>query len=403
MFILLDLVNFSLVSLSLTATMVVARWLLERAASGAGQAVSGSTDKLRPAELSYLLRAGDMSNVAVVLCFDLLHRAAKARLTGIEAVELADYERNAWQRAKEYVKGWTEGQIDKVVPDFSREGLAQVTGKVSKIYRFATGTARSFVVEVIADPKKLRRYISFAGVARFAADLASAGYQQVIQQELSADLLSRGLLVPVERRKQWAVRYKIAAVIGLLSTLLVAYQTLPDQRFAVACMLFGAVNAFLAGIFLFVKDLLPVYGELKDVFAHLKRSGWRVRALRWLVRLLTVAAWSTLTLILLVVLLLECLAIKFGLGVLPGQSAVAILLLTGNSFFVIGMFGDADRLEKRPLASGVAARLIGRQRKLLSEVSPLESFKSLLSQAEYNPEFSELLALYGIETLWLLA
>ncbi len=398
-----DLISFSWASLSLTATMVVVRFMLERAAAGQKGAAAVANERLRPAELSYLLRTGDMSNVAIVLCFDLLHRAAKSRLTGNEPVELADYERNAWQRAKEYVKGWTESQIDKVVPDFSRESLAQATGKVSKIYKFATGTARSFAAEVIADPKRLKRYISFAGVARFASDLASAGYQQVIQQELSADLLSRGLLVTAERRRQWSLRYKVAAAAALLTTLLVAYQTLPDQRFAVACMLFGAVNAFLAGIFLFLKELLPVYGELRDIFAHLRRGGWRVRVLKLLVRLLSVTVWSLLTLLLLVVLLLECLAIQFGLGVAPAQSAVAILLLTGNSFFVIGMFGAADKLEKRPLTSRLGAEVIKKERHRLSDVSPLESFKTLLSTPGYDPEFSELLALYGIETLWLLA
>jgi hypothetical protein len=39
----------------------------------------------------------------------------------------------------------------------------------------------------------------------------------------------------------------------------------------------------------------------------------------------------------------------------------------------------------------------------LASTSPLDSFKEVLQTTEYVPTFSELLALYGIETLLILA
>jgi hypothetical protein len=78
-------------------------------------------------------------------------------------------------------------------------------------------------------------------------------------------------------------------------------------------------------------------------------------------------------------------------------------MLCGVWLLLLELAFDAYKMRWRSQPSLSALALIADSRQRLAKVSPVEAFRQLLASREYSPECSELLAIYGIETLFLLA
>jgi len=358
---------------------------------------------LKPVEFAYLLREGEMSSVMVVLVVDLIHRAVKSQRAGQQSFSLAPCEEKAWRRVKALLKEWGEDQIGGAVPDPQSDSLRQMGVKLSRLYRFFSRTLRSFAAEVASDPKKIRKYFSFAGVARLVVELGSSGYRQALAQELAGELLSRRLLAGPGERRSRAYLCALAFALAVLCLVAASMVLLPDRAFAVAVLALGALNAAGLSCALFLRDLLPLYAELKDVLEHVKRSGKRLAVARFVlsaVAFVTAAAFSAAVT---GALALEVLAMRLAAGVPASPAALAVAASTACWLAAIQFGLDAWTLPGRVQPSLPAIALLRAKRARLAHLSPIEEFKKLLAEPGYDPTFAELLAVYGLETLWLLA
>jgi hypothetical protein len=390
-------------SLTVTAVLLLCRFLVRHWAAGTDRHTDAKSDLLRPAELAYLAKGGDMSNVLAVLSFDLLHRAVKASIGDESKVELAPYEATAWQSAKKFVANWGTEQIDKVLPDFQKESFPAITKKISAIYRFFTKTFRAFAGEVLSDPRRIKRYISFAGVAKLVVDLGGAQYKEALKTEMELDLLARGLLVSNERLSGCALVMGLVAAVGAIALITMLTAITPDIRLNLSYILMAAFNCLAVQGILFLRELVPLYSELKEVFAHLQRRSWRLSVLRQAVTVFSVASWLLLIFFCLFLLLMECFALKLTLAVTMQDSACILFALSLNILAVFLLIQDCLALKTHPYPSRLAQALVRLQYERFASVSPVETIRAALLSPEYDPGSSYILALYGIETLWLLA
>lgn len=355
-------------------------------------------DRLRPAELAYMSRCGDMSHTMIVLVADLVHKTVKS---GGSLPELAPYEQRLKDVVVEGSRRYFENKVQALIPSPRSQSAAEVVRRLSLIYRFIVEKLRPFLSEAIADPRNLRRYFQPAGILRLLADIASAGYREPVAAALKADLFARGLIV----RESGVARLRLVLALAALAAVAgaVAAYALFQPRLALFAILPGALSGVIVRLAFELKFLIPLYNELADVVGLLQRGGFRFRVVSLFTR-----AFSTLFLIWFAGLTLALLAcqvalIHFALA-MPAFEAVPVALTLTLTFAVAaGLVIECLRLEQGVALSERGLRLLAIERQALASVSPLASFRALLVTPAYDPEFSKLLAIYGIETLWLLA
>jgi len=373
------------------------------AAASVSEAPAGGDEAvtLRPAELAYLIRGGDMSHALIVLCFDLMHRAVKAQ--GSEGgLTLAPYETRVWGNVKEIARRWVDDKVGAIIPDPRTQTAQELVRRVSGLYTFAVRTVRPFLKEVMADPRNLRRYFQPAGMLRLLADLGSAGYKESVQRELESELSARGLVADDALRLQGSDRLNLLGAAGVLSILVIVLLVSCLPYWAVSIWIFSGLAAAAIRLALMLGEFVPFYRELSDVVDHVKRSGWRLAALRLALKAAALVFFLVAGAALTVTLALTVAAQALVFLIPPEVALAAALAVTGAWLLCLQVFVDAWRLRVSRQPSLAATDAIASARRRLSRVSPFETFKELLVSPAYDPLFSELLALYGIETLWLL-
>ncbi len=366
----------------------------------AGKFEQNNKNSLAPCEIAYLLRGGDVTHALVVLAVDLLQR--KLKNTTDDGSTLAPYEQNMWSIVTRSVKDWAVQKTQETVLKGAKTPL-QISRRVFFLYNFVRKSLKSVISDTIQDPRKLKRYFAPSGLIRILADFSSAGYKHAFQTELRKDLLARGLLVPEEKRVQIGKYFFIAAISGLILSLIPIFLlgSLPLAQ-SIISLFSSLIAAFLARLILSFRELLPLYQELALVAEKAQRSGWRFRVLKTVLNSVNVIFWLALC-----VSILASMAVGFLLLFVTGQNtdvqSLLFILSLAITYFVIFDFafeGWKLHIEETPTIE--AQKQLASLQKTFAHKSPLESFKSVLSSDQYDPIFSELLALYGIETLLVL-
>lgn len=359
--------------------------------------------RLRPAEIAYLSSNGDISHTLMVLGADLVQRALKSRLSpGAAVPELAPYEMRMWDLAKETVTDWAHSRVDKHLPMDIKKDPVEYVRRVSKIYNFVVHTARHFVLKVLQDPRQIRRYFKVSAIATLIADFSTAGYKAAFEQEFRTNLLSRGLLVPYPKRKSYARHYSVAGVVSLIFTIAIVFIFMQPWSFALGLVAMCLTSAIILRTALLLLHSIPYYAEIAEVIGHLKRQSFRLQLLRVLIRAITGLTYGVVLIGFLVLSGLALAILTFGFHHSNIVFLLIYVLLTIAFIAPIQLFLDGWRLgiEERPSTEG--ERLLALARHELASASPLDSFKEVLQTTEYVPKFSELLAIYGIETLLIL-
>ncbi len=360
-------------------------------------------ERLRPAEIAYLSSNGDISHAMLVLGADLVQRALKAKLSDGNVPKLASYEMRMWDLAKETVSDWAQSRVDKHLPMDIKKDPVEYVRRVSKIYNFVVHTARHFVVKVLQDPRQIRRYFKMSAIATLIADFSTAGYKAAFEEEFRNDLRARGLIVPLMRKRSYAKYYSTAAISGALviATLIMIF--IRPWTFAIGLIGMCLISAIILRFALLLLHSIPLYSEIAEVIEHLKRQSWRLQALRILIRLITVFTYTIVLVGFLALTGIALAILTFGFHHSHLTFLAIYMLLTLTFVVPVQMYIDSWRLklEERPSVEG--QRRLALIRHELASTSPLDSFKEVLQTTEYVPTFSELLALYGIETLLILA
>lgn len=376
---------------------IAARRVLWRQMRSTGQAPSRA---LAPAELAYLLRDGDMPHTLVVMSVDLIHRQIKAGDPD-STPPLRPYEKQVWVSVKEFLKQLAQQKAGHLIPMDDIKNPVKWAVRFSALKKFIGETLRSFVSDLIQDPRHIKKYFSLAGVARLALYFYTSSVRNAVQRELRQELLQEGFLVSEQRRKQFAL--VIAALIPAMvaSVFLIAF-ALPFQPFALVpvSMVAGLINAIAVRLLLELPGLIPTFDEFAKVAAELHRSGLRLTVVRTILRAGRVIVGILIALASVLLLLGDTVL----LGFLFQTNPVFLLLAqTVLGFSIVACALDYHSLTFRDQASAAGELQVQQRRAEISRVRPLDTYRNVLSDPTYDPTLSQLVALYGIETLWLLS
>lgn len=391
---------FSLLVLELVARAWIFNSLNE--AKDSATASNSSKEELRPAEIAYLIRGGDTTHALIVLAADLMQRALKRGDDMSFLNRLTDYEKNMWTVTKKALTDWAQQKAKKTILGDARSPI-QIAKRLSFLYRFITSSLSTMIKDSINDPKRLRKYFSAQGLWRIIADFTSAGYRQAFEKEIRETLLSRGLLIETARRKRHASLLLTASILGFAGVFLVAALAFKTWYLALVLGTGSLVAAAIFRTVLIARQLLPFYEELAVVANQIERTSRRLNLVKFLLRSVDTLNWLVAILLggiisVLVLTLAKLLYLEGG-----GDLVLGYLGLFVANFACVDLLFKALDLSFNDQPSKIALQEIKLLKEDLKEIKPLNSFKEYLDSQVYNPKFSRLIAVYGIETLFILA
>lgn len=361
-------------------------------------------EKMRPAEIAYLIRDGDLSHAIVVMAVDLLQRAVKEEQLNSPMPKLAEYESGMWRIAVDNVKSWAikKADIPTTLSSAMKVDPNKLLQRAASVLKFFTTTLRAFIEKVVQDPRHIRKYISVAGVMRLVADFISAGYQRALEEELKKSLLKRGLLVPEKERMSCA--RTCATFFALNAFLVVAVEVafkMPIFQ-AVIFALLGLMAAMTVRIIFHLRHYLPYYMDAIKLVEQISREGVRLKFIRLLLNGLRTVTHIAAALLFALLLLICSLVARLMFPALSQLDFMALVLVSGAQYISADLLVRAWRwmYEERPTPQ--ATSQIEQVRAKVDMKSPLETMKNMLQTPEYDETFSELLSIYGIEALVIL-
>jgi uncharacterized protein with PQ loop repeat len=399
---------------------------------------AGKEKQLRPAELAYIYKEGDMVHTIAVLCFDLIHRQIKSSgsIQSFETEQSAQetlpeplsslsweapiYETRVMARLKSQSLDWLKSKTSFNMPAnmYSLEGIKFFHGlfkRISYFYKLVMASSKQLFTKVIKDPKKIFSYISFAGVGRFTADILSSGYQNLLEEELLEYLRQNHLVVQEKSCQKLALLFFILGITSCLVVFYLLYQitintpastiqtALPINFMPWLIMGFAGFNALVCKLLLGLRSLIPMYEELNRLLVNVEKSSSLIKTLRFLLNAVSTMSWVLNLGIALLLNSSQMILFHFLFGI-PVLNASLIDFVSSLSVYtILSLFVDGWKLMNTPIASQCALRQVEQTREKLKEVNAIKSLQNTVSSGSYNTEFAELIAVYGIEVLWLLS
>ncbi|MBX9695451.1 MAG: hypothetical protein K2Z81_23905, partial [Cyanobacteria bacterium] len=151
------------------------------------------------------------------------------------------------------------------------------------------------------------------------------------------------------------------------------------------------------------RQFIPLYEELAVVARQVQRKSLRLNVIRFVLNSITWLLW----LVFLITTLLSTLIGLLFISLLHAPAGAPFFLETAafllTNFAVVDVVFEAGRLSLQECPSPKAELELARLREDLSDTRPYNAFQDFLQSEEYNPKLSRLLAIYGIETLFILA
>ncbi len=362
---------------------------------------TSDSSALRPAEIAYLVRSGDTTHALIVVAVDLIQRAVKSKPDTTFIDGLADYEKNMWKVVRTSLTDWAKQKAHETIVGGAKNPV-QLIRRLAFLFNFVRDSLRTVVTDAVADPRKLKRYFSPNGVLRILADFTSAGYKQAFQDELRNSLLRRGLLVETVTRHRIGRRFFVIGIFGVVATAVASGVFLPNVYVAFFAWFASLIAGSAGRVILSLSHMIPLYEELAVVAEQVKRQSARLSFVRLLLRSVKAILWVALTFVIVNACGLGLLFIKLIYPACGMQEVVAMIALTVTHFAIADFVFNGIRLNFQECPSPEAEQKLEVVRKDLAEMSPLDTFSKLLANSDYDPKFSKLLALYGVETLLIL-
>ncbi|HEY9786031.1 MAG TPA: hypothetical protein V6D17_11555 [Candidatus Obscuribacterales bacterium] len=356
---------------------------------------------LRPAEIGYLMRNGDRNHALLVMVVDLIQRRVKQQEEQSSIPQLAPYEAQMWTNVKESLKVWAQKKIDSVLPDV-RKNPARFVKRLARIYDFCQGSLKVILKDVIQDPRQLKRYFKVHGILRLISDFTLAGYQGAFEEELKKDLIARGLLVTEERRARFAKLYFLLFLAGWALSLTATIFLCGSMMTGIISCVIVSGTGFLLRALMELQALIPYFEETQDLLKTLQRADWRIRLVSSVLRLI-----RALFIVVMISSFFVVIALSYAFYFWTASGHAEALTTMVAMFIVVQFFlahiaFKAWHLTVEERATERGEHLLELAQKRLAGLSPLECFKKLLTTSEYDPTFSEVMAVYGPETLILL-
>ena len=357
--------------------------------------------QLRPAEIAYLSSHGDISHVLLVMGADLVQRFVKSKISG-QSPQLESYEVNMWDVTKITVGDWAHAKVEKHLPGELQKDPVEYMRRITRLYEFFAHTVRAFVEQLLADPSHIRKYFRLSAIASIVADFSTAGYKAAFEAQFRAHLMAHGLLVNRELRQRYSnYTLLIAISAAFLLAVLTVFLVHPWPLAAAMIALGFAGGALLRGALLVV-NLIPLYTEIAEVIRHLERKSWRLNVLRLALNAITFVSLSVIVFAFLTIIaVFAVILLIFHIYNYVFLLVFSTLILAYMVCFQLAL--SAWKLATSEMPSRIGEMALKRIRQKLKNDRPLIAFKEVLLTNDYQPTFSELLAIYGIEMLLVLA
>jgi len=256
--------------------------------------------------------------------------------------------------------------------------------------------------DLAKDPKHLRRYFSVGGIVRLVADFFTAGYQDAMQAELTSSLTKKRLLVSADKCKQFSKIFIATGLTFAAISIAATIYFLP-QNLIVPIPIYAVLAALSVQLTIFLKDSIPLYPEFVKLLGHLEREDWRISAVRLILGCLRVLAWATAVGTFMFMIVLSTTLLIFFIPGFPLDYVDLLATLAGVLLVCSSMIRFGLTLQYEQVATSLGHRRLKEARKRISKISPLKSFWEMLKSESYDPQFSEIVAIYGIAPLIILA
>jgi hypothetical protein len=380
--------------------------LRERILSPNGPGHEADPDRqLSPTEAAYLTKEGDGGFAFIVILFDILHREVKEKIAG-GAIETFDstqrpYEVALKKAAGGSIKEWSLRKMGAVTASGRKDPVRFVT-RLPAVYKLMRTGVEGTVREVIRDPRNIKKFISVPGLLRLAADIGATGYKTTLAHGLKEHLTEVGFLASDETR-QYTIKlllttFALCQIILLVLILL----TIPSQLHACLiyfCALFATVVVHACTG---AREFIPLYSDLSRALAQVKSTNVRIAFVRIVLNLVTTLL-NILSVIVFIVL--------FGCGSLflylthTVASLSTYLMLIAQMLVQLIAFSylvEAYKLTFGELPTKEAKQSLAVLKKKYRQEDTLPALKTMLGENDYSPDLSYLIALYGLETLFLI-
>ncbi|MBX9689471.1 MAG: hypothetical protein K2X27_22365 [Candidatus Obscuribacterales bacterium] len=363
---------------------------------------------LQPTELAYLLRPGDSSHCLMVLVIDFLQRALKSPQSMKDELAKVQFEKEIWNSVESYIKDWSKQKTDELLPELRTKNPMKIVRGFWRLKQWLGSALKSALTDLIRDPLSIRRYFSPSGILRTFVSLAASNVKEQLRTSLRSNLLVRELLLSDQRRAKFSRIFLGLAFLHffVLAVLVAAFFSLSNWQSVIILTLITALDGALIRLVAELPVFLPFYEELSSLLETVSRKSKRIAVLRSLFRFLMLAFWSIAILLFMLCLALQSFAFSY-FGAAPNCSwylaLFAFVALSINFVLIADLFFLFFSVQNNDQLSSIAKLELDEYRKKLRHLSPAEVFAKTLISTDYDQELSEIVAIYGIETLFLLA
>lgn len=417
----LILIHCSLLSLSGLVSLALAMRVLKKdlasQAPSQGLLPSGQTSQqqaeLRPAELAYLLRPSDINHCLLVLFVDFLQKAIKnpsvlKKETASDSCLLA-YELVVYAGVKDYLSDWSKQRLLETVPSISQLEPLKIAGYLWNLRTWFTSRFGIMLKDTIRDPLSLRQYFHPASVLRVLISLSAAKGKEELGSSLRTALMEKNLLLTDSEKAARSRQFVLIAVVQLafiLFTSCLLSGILGILWISPLSFLCALLSGVICQILVLIPSYLPFFDELARSIDTTERKGIRLMAFRIILRALRLFYGLSAALLMIALLCLQALALSW----LLGFTALNFLLILSELVFLSGSTLVSVYLIYLCWRNSVCDQLSPKGRSLMLELRKELSRRSLisvlsssLSSKDYDEKLSSVVAVYGIEALFLIA
>ncbi|MBX9722287.1 MAG: hypothetical protein K2X81_12880 [Candidatus Obscuribacterales bacterium] len=393
---------YVLVSASMFA---IRRLLLDRM-----KQIAKNTDSVSvaPAELAFLLRPDDLTHCMVVTAVDLLQKGVKSPSSLGEEVYALEFKQEIWRVVTEYIKTWSEQKTQALLPELKTRSPVKILGGLWRVRIFILESIKGFYSEFIKDPLHIRKYFSVSGLLRLLVSLLASNLKNKLGDNVRSALLLKRLLVDPDSRQRCASRIQMLAILHIAVSVLLFYFCPAQISFIaiVVLVIAGLSNAMVLRGVAQLSQSIPFFEEVNLALKGIKRDGARISVLRFVIWVIEKGIFLLLSVLAVIVLIVQTFVL-FELCMpktLPWYfSTIALVAYSANSLVILDAIITSAWLANTDQVTSEGDKAIARCHARLRDVGPIKALSNSLADPEYNEELSELVALYGIETLVLLA
>lgn len=360
---------------------------------------------LSPTEVAYLSKEGDGTFALIVILFDILHREVKDKIVGGEIEKFDDnqrtYELALRKAAGGSLKDWTMRKVEGIAGSPRKDPVRFVT-KLPGAYKLIRKGVDETLREVVRDPRNIKKFISVPGLLRLAADIGATGYRVTLANELKEQLTDDGFLATDETRHHTIkILLSLFALCQILLLALILL-TIPSQFHACVIYFCALFAAFVVHACTGAREFIPLYSDLSRALAQVQGTNFRIATVRVVLNLVTLV---------LNILSIIAFFLLFGTGSLflylthTVTSFTTYLMLVAQmlvQYIAFSYLVEAYKLSVGEMPTGEARHSLALLKREYKQEATLDSLKSMLGENDYSPDLSYLIALYGLETLFLI-